>query len=301
MGKLDNAPVASNVGARQPAPSTAMVTYQAVTASFRADGGAEARALKMMFPTRAEQDRYLAVVFGLLASESDILQSCTPLSIIDSIKTAATMGLEPGTTDGSLIKRGSKCTFMPEYGGYLKRIRNSGKVLDVDTQIVMENDHFNYRLGTDPNIDHVPALTDRGNFSHVYAWALMPSGKYLIDVLDVAEVDQIRDTYGPRNNAGQLTGPWLTSYGEMARKTSIRRLAKRLPQEATGALLMADAQADAIQHTVVAVKDGMADLRAIAMRAVQTPETGQGQADQPKLEATTTSAPASPQGPSTEA
>jgi recombination protein RecT len=243
--------------------------FEQVAQAFKRDGGAEAKAIRMMFPTKQEQDRFLAVVFGLLAAESDILERCTVISIIDSIKTAATMGLLPGTSDGSLIRRGDRCTFLPEYGGYLKRIRNSGKVQDVDTQVVYEHDQFAYQLGTDPYITHVPALGERGSMTHAYAWALMQSGKYLIDVMDVVELNGIRDRYGSKDHSGNVVGPWTTNYGEMCRKTTIRRLAKRLPQDAVEAILQADAVADEAQATIASVKDGMADLRALALQAVQ--------------------------------
>lgn len=294
MSKMTPAPVRSEVGNRPP-PRTSEVTYMEVTEAFRKDGGSEARALRMMFPTKQEQDRYLAVVFGLLARESDILQTCTSASIIDSIKVAGTMGLEPGTTDGSLIRRGNKCTFLPEYGGYLKRIRNSGKVQDVDTQLVYEHDDFSYRLGTDPVIEHVPTLDDRGNITHVYAWALMNSGKYLIDVLDRAEINLIRDTYGSKDKQGNLVGPWVTSYGEMSRKTAIRRLSKRLPQDAVAQLLVADAIADDTAKEVRRISDGMENLRTLASRAVSGPSDQQEQAAEPKPEAAAVEATSSSQ------
>jgi recombination protein RecT len=256
--------------------------FQQVADAFKRDNAAEAKAIRMMFPTKTEQDRFLAVVFGLLAAESDILERCTAISIIDSIKSAATMGLIPGTSDGSLIRRGDKCTFLPEYGGYLKRIRNSGKVQDVDTQLVFENDSFTYELGTRPKILHVPVLGERGNLTHAYAWALMMSGTYLIDVMDVDELNYIRDRYGAKDSMGNVVGPWTTNYGEMCRKTTIRRLAKRLPQEAVEAILQADAVADEAVQNLGAIKDGMADLRALALQAVQpTSETLSGPAAQP--------------------
>jgi len=207
------------------------------------------------------------VVFNLLSNESDILERCDPMSIVAAIKDAAAMGLEPGTSDGSLVRYGTKCVFLPMWQGYLKRIRNSGQVGDVDVQLVCQGDEFRYTLGTNPEIIHVPALEDRGPYTHVYAWASMPSGAYIVDVMTVDEVNVIRDTHGAKSG-GKLVGPWLTDYGEMARKTAIRRLAKRLPASATQQILMVDARADEVQREVKVVKDQMADVRAIALKAV---------------------------------
>lgn len=268
MPKMENAPVRSEV--RAPTSGGAarkdVVVYEEIREHYKAEGGANARALRAMFTTKADYDRHMAVVMKMLAQENDVLLNCTPQSIWDAIDTASAMGLVPMTTDGALIRRGQKATFMPMYGGYLKRIRNSNTVQDVDTQLACENDDFTYRLGTDPTINHTPLLADRGNYTHVYAWALMASGKYIIEVMDVAEINNIRDTYGSKSN-GHVVGPWVSNYGEMARKTVIRRLAKRLPQEATQQLLMADKQADEVITQMAVVKDDMADLRRLALSA----------------------------------
>lgn len=298
MNRLPSPPVQSAVSTR-PRPATE-VKFAEVTDAFKRDGAAEAKAIRMMFPTKQEQDRFLAVVFGLLANESDILERCTVLSIINSIKEAATMGLIPGTTDGSLIRRGDKCTFMPEYGGYLKRIRNSGRVQDVDTQVVYENDVFNYTLGTEPTILHQPILGERGNITHAYAWALMNSGKYLIDVMDVAELNAIRDRYGAKDQQGNIVGPWVTNYGEMCRKTTIRRLSKRLPQEAVGALLQADAMVDEVKTDMRQINDGMADLRAIALQSVGRDSPAIPDPSTPEPEPTADPTPTGPQSGPTE-
>jgi hypothetical protein len=54
----------------------------------------------------------------------------------------------------------------------------------------------------------------------------------------------------------------------MCRKTTIRRLAKRLPQDAVEAILLADAVADEATQNMAQIKDNMADLRALALQAV---------------------------------
>ena len=295
MPKLENAPVQSQVGPANAIRKDQQV-YLAVVNHYKDDGGASAKALRMMFPTKVEQDRYLAVVFKLLAQNSDILLNCSDISIWDAIDTAATLGLEPGTMDGALIRRGQRCTFMPMYAGYLKRMRHSSQVVEVDTQLVCENDDFSYRLGTDPEIFHTPALEGRGNFTHVYAWALMASGLKIPEVMDMAEINEIRDRYGSKKD-GHVIGPWVTNYGEMARKTAIRRLAKRMPQEATQQLLMADAVADSFQSQITETKDDMAELRTLALAATSGPP----QTPTPDAQTTPVHAKEGPQGPSGDA
>lgn len=223
-----------------------------ISDTLKSNSGAQAKAIRAMLGgDKALMDRFLAATFSMLAQNSDVLRRATPLSVVDAIKTAASMGLEPGTEDGAIVVYGDKAQFRPMYRGYLKRIRNSGKVEEVDTQIVYENDECEIGLGTDPYILHKPSRTmkdtdgaivqDRGGYRGVYAWALMPSGKTIIEWMEEAEVNYVRDTFA---QARKSDSPWQTSWGEMARKTVLRRLAKRLPATAVDVLLAADSAAD---------------------------------------------------------
>jgi recombination protein RecT len=259
-----NPPVQQSQVGKPTDPSRGQKTYAAVQEALRANDNADVRAIRAMFSKdKALADRFLAVVFSLLAHESDILENCTPISIIDSIRQAASLGLEPLTQDGALVRYGTQCRFMPMWQGYLKRIRNSGQVEEVDCQIVYDADEFEYELGTEPWIRHRPVLDgERGNFKFFYAWALMPSGKYLIEVMPDVEIRMIRDQYAsPKSMA------WKSAYGEMGRKTVIRRLSKRLPASAVAGLLLADADLDR-GNAIREVKDDLEGVRRLALRAV---------------------------------
>ena len=67
-------------------------------------------------------------------------------------------------------------------------------------------------------------LNDRGAMKAVYAEAKLVSGETQSCVLTKSEVDGIRG----RSKAGQ-SGPWVSDYNEMAKKTAVRRLSKMLP------------------------------------------------------------------------
>lgn len=251
----------------QPTPaSRALATLNEVKATLTADKGAEARAIRAMFNhDPALSDRFLAVAFSALAGDDNLLSNATPLSIVQAVKDAASMGLEPSGLDGEGFINVYKgiAAFQPMYRGYLKRIRNSGKVLDVDTQVVYEHDEFRIELGTNPNIVHLPALGERGGYKGAYAWALMPSGLRLIEWMNDTDIRYVRDKFSPsvKNNR---PSPWDTSYGEMARKTVLRRLSKRLPGEAVNALLSADARVDALAGTIAGPEVSRATRLALA-------------------------------------
>jgi recombination protein RecT len=275
--------------AQQEAQERAVVTYQTVAAIMKDNNGVEAKAIKAMLGgSKVAFDRYVATVFSLLASKSEVLEKATPISIVNAVKVAAGMGLEPLTSDGGIVVYGDQATFMPQWQGYLKRIRNSGKVTDIDVQVTYEGDGFDY--GTSERgawFKHSPTMDPaaRGAFKYFYAYALRPDGFCYLEVMTAAEVNKVRDQFGQRPTASN--SPWVTSYPEMARKTVVRRLAKRLPQEAVESLELADERAQELEDSVAAQanatakqRDELASVREMALLAVgQVPAKEEAVAD----------------------
>lgn len=285
-------PVGNNQGAVPPSRSLEVQRYEDVQERFRE--AALQRALLGMFNNDKQlRDRFLAVTFSLLAKKSDLLRKASPASIVQSIRDAAAWGLEPLTDECAIIEYDGIAQAQPMWRGYLKRIRNSGKVSNVDAQLVYENDIFELSLGTEPSVRHVPARVEkrqvlvdpndeskgyreeivrgRGGFYGAYAWALFPDGSRLVEWMELAEIIAVRDQFSKGYKWKPENNPWTTSFGEMARKTVLRRLAKRLPGAAVDVLLAADAALDEKQRqldiTVSKVQEQTEDLRQLAMTA----------------------------------
>ena len=94
--------------------------------------------------------------------------------------------------------------------------------------MVYKADAFDYELGDEERIKHKPHLgEERGAPVAVYAIARTKDGAVYREVMSVGEVEKIR-----RASKAANAGPWVDHWGEMARKTVIKRLAKRLPSSA---------------------------------------------------------------------
>ncbi len=299
--------------------SVATTNYLTIVETLKANNGAEAKAIRAMFGgDRQLMDRFLAMSFSLLQSNPKILLECDPMSLVQVIKDAASLGLVPMTEDAAVIPYGKTAKLMPMWRGYVKRIRNSREVVDLDVQMVYMNDQFELRLGTDPNLLHVPILVgerdvegnrvaERGDYRGAYAWALMPSGKYIIEWMTADDLNYVRDTWGNKSK----DSPWVTSWGEMARKTVIRRLAKRLPAAAVDKLLELDKASDEARDELVklsaTVSDGLAEVRQLALQAVgqlpagdeNPPENAAGNTNEEPTEPAT-QPPGQPDGAATE-
>lgn len=125
-------------------------------------------------------------------------------------------------------KEGKKVQYMPMVGGILKKIRNSGELASISANVVYDKDFFEYELGDNENIIHKPFLGDeRGKPIAVYAVAKTKDGAIYREVMSVADVEKVRAA----SRAGKF-GPWADWWDEMAKKTVIRRMAKRLPSSA---------------------------------------------------------------------
>ncbi len=183
------------------------------------------------------------------------LSKCTVPSFMGALLTAAQLGLRPGYNgEGWLIPRWSKNTqsmeaqFQPGYRGLAQLAYRSGEVVDITAEPVYEADHFRYELGSNPRIEHVPDMEAAHRDADIvafYAVIRLKSGGHIMKVLRRADVDDVRDRFGPTNKAGKTVGPWVTDYARMGCKTAVLRALKFAPLESErlGAALQAEEDA----------------------------------------------------------
>jgi len=150
-------------------------------------------------------------------------------SLLGSCMKAAQDGLLLDGREAALVpfngKGGRAVQYMPMIAGILKKIRNSGELASISANVVYQRDQFDYTLGDDERINHKPFLgDDRGQPIAVYSIAKTKDGAIYREVMSVAEVNKVRAASRAAN-----AGPWVQWWDEMAKKTVIKRLAKRLP------------------------------------------------------------------------
>jgi len=109
-----------------------------------------------------------------------------------------------------------------DYKGYVELVMRSGLVSRIHADKVCEKDEWEYNLGEVKK--HVPNFReDRGPAFAYYVLVEMKDGSRKTEVMTRAEVDGIR----ARSRASG-SGPWVTDYDEMAKKTVFRRCQKWL-------------------------------------------------------------------------
>lgn len=175
-------------------------------------------------PKHVPVDRFVRTTLTAVQTNPSLLEA-DRRTLFASATRAAQMGLLPDGREGAIVTFKGQCQFMPMLGGILKLVRNSGELASIDAQIVYEHDKFTYR----PGIDLVPLFEpdwfgERGAVRGVYAVAKTKDGAAYVEVMSKAQVEKVRQVSRASGN-----GPWVSWWDEMARKTAIRRLSKRLP------------------------------------------------------------------------
>lgn len=164
-------------------------------------------------------------------SRNEKLQECTAESFLGSMMQAAQLGVEPNTPLGQAYlipyrNRGvMEVQFQLGYRGMIDLAYRSGEVQNIQAHEVYENDTFEYELGLEPKLRHVPALKDRGDVILYYAVFKLTNGGVGFEVMSKEDVE----AFAKKKSKTYGTGPWQSDFDAMAKKTLIKRLLKFAP------------------------------------------------------------------------
>lgn len=121
---------------------------------------------------------------------------------------------------------------MPSYQGLVKLIADTGSVSNIYAYVVYKGDDYEEVLGTDVEIRHIRKKKSR-EITDVYAVAILPDGKKLVETMSVEDIHEIRsrsDSYRAFVAGKIKSCVWVSDPGEMFRKTVIKRISKYIPK-----------------------------------------------------------------------
>ena len=174
-------------------------------------------------PSVLTPERFTRITLSAL-STNRTLQECSPQSFLGAMMTAAQLGLEPNTPLGQAYlipyrNHGKlECQFQLGYKGLIDLAYRSGEVSTIQAHTVYENDAFDYELGLEPKLRHVPATKDRGAPVFFYAVFRMKDGGYGFDVMSVEDAR----SHGRKYSKAFGSGPWQTNFEEMVLKRVLK-------------------------------------------------------------------------------
>lgn len=191
--------------------------------------------IKKMLPASVPSDKFVRTVQTAITLNPDLAEA-DKNSVLNACMKAAADGLVLDGREAALtiyntkVKRNGQDTwvkmaqYIPMVAGIIKRVRNSGEVARLNAFVVHEHDDFEVTYGLEMNLRHKPDFAKPGKAIGAYAVCLFKDGEVDFEFMSAQQIEGIRE-----RSKAKDSGPWKTDWSEMARKTVIRRLAKRLP------------------------------------------------------------------------
>lgn len=185
-------------------------------------------------PSVMTPERFTRMLLSAISNNAKLAE-CTPQSFLGAMMNAAQLGLEPNTPLGQAYilpyknKGVEEAQFQIGYKGMIDLAYRSGEVELIQAQVVHENDHFECQYGLDPKLTHIPADSNRGEATKVYALFKTKAGGYGFEVMSMDDVRRHAQKYSKAY--GSSFSPWKTNFEEMAKKTVLKKALKYAPMK----------------------------------------------------------------------
>ena len=217
-------------------------------------------------PKGWDTTRFLRIATTALSSNPKLAQACalSPITFIGAMMNSAQLGLEPNTSLGqayllpynNIDKNTGKKVPMVQFQigvyGYIELAYRSGLVESIEAEVRRKNDFWEFELGMDKKLRHIPADGERGDALGYYAVIHLtgkskPIVKYLTknDALEHAK----RFSKSYNRKTGTFSGPWATDFDAMALKTIILQALKYVPKASESPLFAKAFTTDATVRT----------------------------------------------------
>jgi recombination protein RecT len=162
-----------------------------------------------------------------------------PVSVQNALRNASAIGisLNPANKHAYLVPRKSQSSMGIcldiSYMGLMHLAQSTGSIEWGQAKLVYEVDAYTNN-GIDKAPEHkYPAFGKRGNLVGAYCTVKTSTGAYLTEEMSVDQIHDVRarsEAYTGGKNGKPPSGPWVTDYEEMCRKTVVKRAAKYWPK-----------------------------------------------------------------------
>jgi len=188
--------------------------------------------LALALPKHMDAEKMVRIVTTEMRRNPKLAE-CTRDSLLGAIMLSAQVGLEPSPLGYAYLiptyngkTKTTDCRFEIGYKGFLRLVRNSAEVSTIYAESVCENDEFELTRGTENKIIHKPNLKDRGAPYGFYAMAQMKDGSFDFEFMNIKEIEKRKKVSQSKDSS---YSPWNQWFEEMAKKTVLKALCKRLP------------------------------------------------------------------------
>jgi recombination protein RecT len=182
--------------------------------------------ISRVLPRAMSPERFARIALTATQRNPKLLE-CTQESLFQCLLDLSAIGLEPDGRRAHLIPFGDKCTLIIDYKGIVEILRRNGDISYLHCDVVGENDQFTFSYGRNGQLIHHPNVRGRGKIYAAYSFIRTANGVEEWEVMSVDEIEAVR-----KRSRSATTGPWVSDWNEMAKKTVFRRHSKTLPLSA---------------------------------------------------------------------
>ena len=177
-------------------------------------------AIARMLPESIGVERFVQVAL-LMATKRKDLWEVSPESLLLAIMESARAGLYIDGKEATIIPFKGQAQFMPMVQGIVRLMLRAPKVLKIEARGVYDGDDLKFEYGLDPQLKHTPRVIPSDELlTHAYAIVWKQQTEPQFEVMTREEIEIVRASSRAK------TGPWDDWYGEMSRKTVVKRLSK---------------------------------------------------------------------------
>jgi len=171
-------------------------------------------------------------VFTMVLKSSPALAKCTQSSLISAVIQTVQLGLQPGNIGHVYLvpfknKGVQEVQLIVGYRGLCELVNRSGRAVVLSSEVVKGEDVFDYEMGLNPKMRHIPAQGDRGEKVGVYAIAKnLAANEKVFVYLQKEDIEKVKNASKAKDSD---YSPWTKWSEEMWKKTAVKRLCKLLP------------------------------------------------------------------------
>lgn len=176
-------------------------------------------------PSDLNRPRFVQNCMTVLQDGQADFSKCQPATVVRTLLKGAFLGLDFFSGECYAIPYGEKCQFQTDYKGEIKLAKkySSNPIKDIYAKVVREGDDFEEVIENgQQKINFRPKTFNDGEIIGAFAVCLYKDGSMIYDTMSKAEIEHTRQAFSKAANSKA----WKDSYGEMCKKTVLRRLCK---------------------------------------------------------------------------
>lgn len=176
-------------------------------------------------PSDLNKQRFIQNCMTVLQEGQADFSQCQPGTVVRTLLKGAFLGLDFFSGECYAIPYKGECKFQTDYKGEIKLAKkySGNPIKDIYAKVVREGDEFEEVIENgQQRINFRPKMFNDGEILGAFAICLYKDGSMIYDTMSKTEIEHTRKTFSKAANSKA----WTESYGEMCKKTVLRRLCK---------------------------------------------------------------------------